>query len=81
MKTSLSIDAATQLSRFMDTLNDKQAPDEACNDAYFTLLDLKQHMIDTEHWELTAELRNMEQQHGLFIPFYDLEGELVKKES
>lgn len=60
----LTVDSATKISKMMEdvTVNN-------CANCFSTLVDLKQHMLDTEEYECLTDLKLLEDINECPIPF------------
>ena len=63
-QTGLNVDSATKISKMMEdvTVNN-------CANCFSTLVDLKQHLLDTEEFECLADLKKLEDLNECPIPF------------
>lgn len=62
--TGLSVDSATKISKMMEDVTKNN-----CANCFSALVDMKQHMIDTEEFETLADLKSLEDLNECPIPF------------
>jgi len=77
MKKSIPVTASNMIAEMMDTILDKNAPEGARSGAFFTLLDIKQDMIDKQLFEMAGDFKKIEDWNDCPIPFNDLKGDVV----
>ena len=64
--SGMKMDEAVSVSILMDAIN---AETEDADRAFFTLAEVKQDLLDHQEFEVLVDLHNLEQMHGVAIPF------------